>query len=199
MSIPSDGIVTVLLADDAAADPEEAAHACRSAPLNPERIPRTENGSITSNMKYVLGEAYSGEDESTIKKKVKQLESLIGFTLRRFNDRYGTDVTDIIQIVGCAVLLFSVIHAKRSTVRSRHLCLVPAVLSSRVRLADGTVGDFRNPYLLRLVRARRLVLMTLSTVQALNAYCQRCFARALAGDLEITLPEWVEDEDSHDE
>jgi len=56
--------------------------------------------------KYILGEVYSGQNCITVDDKVRQLETLLVYMMRRWNDRFPEHpAEDVTQLVGCGIIL----------------------------------------------------------------------------------------------
>ena len=128
--------------------------------------------------KYFLAEVYSGASEAKMTAKVLQLETLCEFLKNRWVDQHdGVDpVADITALVGAAALVYSAGDVPRRTVLDDVQKLVE-------RVATG-------PNLLRLLRARRLLVVVLDKKQSPATYFQRSMAREM-GRLS-TVPEEVE-------
>jgi hypothetical protein len=116
--------------------------------------------------KYIVGEAYSGENPRTIAAKIRQLDTAVDFIVRRFVDRSGLPVTDPTEVVGAAMLFFSSTRKARRDTLAALIDVVQQSLGSHLRL-------------LRLSQAGRLLLVVLDRSQMPHSYAQRCMATAL--------------------
>jgi hypothetical protein len=128
--------------------------------------------SVLGPHKYLVGEAYSGENPRTIAAKIRQLDTAVDFIVRRFADRSGISVTDPTEVVGAAMLFFS------STKRARR-----DTLAAIVEVVQQSLGS--HLCLQRLSQAGRLVVVVLDRSQTPHSFAQRCMATALAGRLDI--------------
>ena len=128
--------------------------------------------------KYFLAEVYSGANGVTMADTIHQLETLCEFLKSRWGDQHdGVDpVADITALVGAAALVYSAGDAPRR-----------AVLGSVQTLVERIA---RGPNLLRLLRARRLLVVVLDKKQSPATYFQRSMASEI-GRLS-TVPEEVE-------
>ena len=118
--------------------------------------------------KYFVAEAYSGQSEAKMDEKVVQLETLIEYLKRRWEDRHESveglpRVTDITQIVGAAALVFYSSEAARA----RQLQRAEELVARRAA---------QLPNLRRLATAGRLVVIVLEMGQAPNTHFQRAMA-----------------------
>ena len=128
--------------------------------------------SVVGPHKYIVGEAYSGENPRTIAAKIRQLDTAVDFIVRRFVDRSGLDITDPTEVVGAAMLFFSSTKKARRDTLAELIEVVQQSLGSHLRLQ-------------RLSQAGRLLLVVLDRSQTPHSYAQRCMATALAGRLDI--------------
>ena len=128
--------------------------------------------SVTGPHKYIIGEAYSGENPETIAEKICQLDTAVDFIVRRFEDRSGKALADPTEVIGAAMLFFP------ATSRTRRDTL--AAIVGVVRQCLGS-----NRRLQRLAQAGRLLLVVLDRSQTPHSFAQRCMATALAGKLDI--------------
>ena len=159
------------------------ADAQEAVPLPAVSLPATTRFSPTDATrcgphKYFLAEVYSGANEARLGDKVQQLETLCDFLKNRWVDQHaGTDtVADITALVGAAALVYSAGDAPRR-----------AVLGSVQNIVERVA---RGPNLLRLLRARRLLVVVLDKKQSPVSYFQRSMASDM-GRLS-TVPEEVE-------
>lgn len=114
--------------------------------------------------KYFLAEAYSGANESKIKDKVVQLETLIDFTKKRWEDRGYPAVEDITQIIGAAALIFSCGSEPRKVFLENVLNII--------RINAG-------PKIQRLAQAGRMLVVVLDKGHSPLTYNQRAVANHL--------------------
>jgi hypothetical protein len=168
-SLPEHGLRVVVLSDGVAEPPREALPIPAALGFSP--ADRARSGPH----KYVLGEAYSGAKLGRMEEKVAQLDALVGFTMRRWNDRHpGYPAEDVTQLVGAGALLF----CAGAQVRKQALNSATALVA---RLVEGAEGGAGFPNLRRLARARRLVVMVLEKAQCPLAMGQRAVAEQLQG------------------
>lgn len=113
--------------------------------------------------KYFLAEAYSGELDDRRLSKLVQLETLMGFTKQRWEDRTGDAVPDITAIIGVAGLVFSAGLEPRIKVLNR-VCAM--------------VKEDAGPLTQRLMQAGRFFVMVLDKSQMPNSGFQRQMAAA---------------------
>jgi hypothetical protein len=119
--------------------------------------------------KYILGEAYSGTQGSKMEAKVRQLDTLVSYMLRRWNDRSPeSGAEDVTQLVGAGVLVFCAGTKPRRQVLDGAAALVARVVAG----AD-------CPSLRRLAHAGRLVVMVLEQAQCPLTTSQRAVAERL--------------------
>ena len=120
--------------------------------------------------KYILGEIYCGAQGSAMEAKVRQLDTLVSFMLRRWNDRSPeSSAEDVTQLVGAGVLVFCA-----GTKPGRQ------VLDSAAALVARVVAGAGCPSLRRLAHAGRLVVMVLEQAQCpLTTTSQRAVAERL--------------------
>jgi hypothetical protein len=119
--------------------------------------------------KSILGEVYSGAQGSKIEAKVRQLDTLVSFMLRRWNDRSPeSGAEDVTQLVGAGVLVFCAGTQPRRQ-----------VLDSAAALVARVVAGAGCPSLRRLAHARRLVVMVLEQAQCPMTTSQRAVAERL--------------------
>jgi len=128
--------------------------------------------------KYFLAEVYSGANDATRAAKIQQLETLCEYLTKRWVDQHDDvgPVADITALVGAAALVYSAGEAPRRAVLGDAQALVE-------RIAKG-------PHLLRLLRARRLLVIVLDKTQSPATYFQRSVASEI-GRLS-TVPEELE-------
>jgi len=119
------------------------------------------NASWTGPQKYFLAEAYSGDNDFTRLDKLRQLETLVGFIVSRWQDRqdaavpavpaaHGPAVADLIAIVGSAGLIFSAVSGRRM-----------ALLNEACTMVQASAG----PCVRRLIQAERFFVMVLDRSQ----------------------------------
>lgn len=111
------------------------------------------NATRTGPQKCFLAEAYSGDSDVSRVAKLGQLETLVAFTISRWQDRQGvaaSAVPDITSIVGMAGLVFSAITDRRI-----------AVLDEACAMVQTNAG----PHIRRLIRAGRFFVMVLDRSQ----------------------------------
>ena len=119
--------------------------------------------------KYILGEAYCGVHGSAMEAKVRQLDTLVSFMLRRWNDRSPeSGAEDVTQLVGAGVLVFCAGAKPRRQ-----------VLDSAAALVARVVAGAGCPSLRRLAHAGRLVVMVLEQAQCPLTTSQRAVAERL--------------------
>ena len=119
--------------------------------------------------KYILGQAYCGAQGSAMEAKVRQLDTLVSFMLRRWNDRSpASGAGDVTQLVGAGVLVFCA-----GTKPRRQVLDGAAALVARVVAGAGC------PSLRRLAHAGRLVVMVLEQAQCPLTTSQRAVAERL--------------------
>jgi hypothetical protein len=119
--------------------------------------------------KYILGEAYCGAQGSAMEAKVRQLDALVSFMLRRWNDRSPeSGAEDVTQLVGAGVLVFCAGTKPRRQ-----------VLDSAAALVARVVAGAGCPSLRRLAHAGRLVVMVLEQAQCPLTTSQRAVAERL--------------------
>ena len=107
--------------------------------------------------------------------KVAQLDALVSFTMRRWNDRYPENPAgDVTQLVGAVALVF----CAGSQVRKEALNSATALV---VRLVVGAGGGAGFPHLRRLAHAGRLVVVALEKAQCPLTMGQRAVAEQLQG------------------
>jgi hypothetical protein len=138
-------------------------------PLPAEEIFSPSDATRMGPHKYFVAEAYSGQSDKQRGEKAQQLETLIEYLKRRWEDRHESieglpRVTDITQIVGAAALVFS---SSSEVGRARQL-----------QRAEELVGRkaAQLPNLRRLAAAGRLVVIMLEKGQAPNTHFQRFMA-----------------------
>ena len=154
-SVPGGGLRVLELAPAAAAvAPVAVGAGQRFSPYEPTRM---------GPHKYFLAEAYSGELDDRRLSKLVQLETLMGFTKQRWEDRTGNAVPDITAIIGVAGLVFSPGMEPRATVLSRACAMVEANA---------------RPLTRRLMQAGRYFVMVLDKSQMPNTGFQREMAGA---------------------
>jgi hypothetical protein len=173
---PAEGLEVIVLTGKRGG-PLNVERPAPAAPLRAEVTEFTPQGKRKGSQKYILAEAYSGSNEEKVKEKVRQLESMLDFMLRRFNDLHSKRVTDITELVGSAMLMFSYKTGQR-----RGSTLSARVATVACMIQTGQTG---GPHLKRLALARRLAVMVLDTSQAPQSHAQRLISRALAGRLDI--------------
>jgi hypothetical protein len=137
-------------------------------PLPAEEIFSPSDATRMGPHKYFVAEAYSGQSEKQRGEKVEQLETLIEYLKRRWEDRHESieglpRVTDITQIVGAAALVFSSSEVARASALERAEELVARKAA-------------KLPNLRRLAAAGRLVVIMLEKGQAPNTHFQRFMA-----------------------
>jgi len=119
--------------------------------------------------KYILGEAYCGAQGSKMEAKVRQLDTLASYMLRRWNDRSPENsAQDVTQLVGAGVLVFFAGTQPRRQ-----------VLDSAAALVARVVAGAGCPSLRRLAHAGRLVVMVLEQAQSPMTTSQRAVAQQL--------------------
>ena len=157
-----------------------SADAQKAAPVPAVFLPATTRFSPTDATrcgphKYFLAEVYSGANEARMADKVQQLETLCDFLKNRWVDQHadGDPVADITALVGAAALVYSAGEAPRR-----------AILGSVQSIVERAA---RGPNLLRLLRARRLLVVVLDKTQSPTTYFQRSMASEI-GRLS-TIPE----------
>ena len=121
-----------------------------------------QNAAWTGPQKYFLAEAYSGENGMTRLRKLRLLESLVGFTVSRWLDRQGAAIppagatahgaaaADVTSVIGTAGLVFSASSDRRM-----------AVLDEACTMVQANAG----PHVRRLVQAGRFFVMVLDRSQ----------------------------------
>jgi hypothetical protein len=120
--------------------------------------------------KYILGEAYSGSQSSRMEEKVRHLDALASYMLRRWNDRCPENsAEDVTQLVGAGVLVFCAGTQPRRQ-----------VLDSAAALVAREVAGAGCPSLRRLAHAGRLVVMVLGQAQCPMTTSQRAVAERLS-------------------
>ena len=175
ISLPEHGLRVVELGDGVAEPPREALPTPAALGFAPA------DGACSGPHKYVLGEAYSGATPERMEDKVAQLDALVGFAVRRWNDRHPDyPVEDVTQLVGAGALLF----CAGSQVRKQALNSATALVA---RLVGGAEGGAGCPNLRRLARAGRLVVMVLEKAQCPLTMGQRAVAEQLQGL--VSIPE----------
>jgi len=115
--------------------------------------------------KCFVGEAYSGVIVKRRRDKVHQLETEVGFLMRRFADRSGLDISDPTLVIGAAALVFPTEKGSQRRLQATEMLTL--------------VRENLGPHLQRLARAGRLLLVLLSTDQAPQTYAQRDTALVL--------------------
>ena len=120
--------------------------------------------------KYILAEAYSGAQGSRMEAKVRHLDTLVSYMLRRWNDRSPErSAEDVTQLVGAGVLVFSAGTQPRRQALDSAAALVTRVVA----------GAGGCPSLRRLAHAGRLVVMVLEQAQCPMTTSQRAVAERL--------------------
>lgn len=126
--------------------------------------------------KYVIGEAYGGDKDDARRDKVRQLETLVAFALKRWLDQQPKKnhlVTDCTSVIGAALLVFNACDVLPSNGR---LVKRKAVLNKIVSYVSDMVTAMDFPNLHRLARARRLLVVVLSKHQASATFSIRALA-----------------------
>ncbi len=111
------------------------------------------NATRTGPQKYFLAESYSGDSDLSREGKLGQLETLLGFTVSRWQDRQGAAapaLADFTSIIGTAGLVFSAVADRRMTVLDEACAMVQANAGPHVR---------------RLIQAGRFFVMVLDRSQ----------------------------------
>ena len=164
VSVAAHGVRLIELGDGVAQPPREALPIPAGLGFSPADRERS------GPHKYILGEAYSGAQGSKMVEKVVQLDTLVGYMLRRWNDRSPENsAEDVTQLVGAGVLVFCAGTQPRRQVLDSAAELV-------VRVVAGA-GDC--PSLRRLAHAGRLVVMVLEQAQCPMTTSQRAVAERL--------------------
>ena len=115
--------------------------------------------------KYFLAEAYSGELPLRRVAKLRQLEALMAFTKKRWEDRTERAVPDITSIIGVAGLIFSPGMEPRADI---------------LREACAMVKDHAGPLTQRLMQAGRFFVMVLDKLQMPLTCLHRAITTGLA-------------------
>ena len=172
VSIAVHGVRLIELDDGVAEPPREALPIPAALGFSPADRERT------GPHKYILGEAYSGAMCSKMEEKVRQLDTLVSYMLRRWNDRSPENIAeDVTQLVGAGVLVFCAGTQPRRQ-----------VLDSAAALVARVVADAGCPSLRRLAHAGRLVVMVLEQAQCPMTTSQRVVAQQL-GSLAVLTGE----------
>ena len=161
------GVRLIELGDGVVEPPCEAL----PTPAGPPGCPPAagERSSASGPRKCILGEAYSGAQAGKMEAKVAQLDTLVGYMLRRWNDRSpDCRAEDVTQLVGAGVLVFAAGTQPRRQ-----------ALDSAAALVARVVAGAGCPSLRRLARAGRLVVMVLEQAQCPLTTSQRALAAGL--------------------
>jgi hypothetical protein len=110
--------------------------------------------------KYFLAEAYSGNRDDKRREKVRQLDSLLEFTKRRWEDLNRETVSDITAIIGVAGLVFSPGDKSRGAALELAVNLVKTEAAAR-------------PLTRRMMQAGRYFVMVLDPSQMPATLFQR--------------------------
>lgn len=120
---------------------------------------------ILPDRKYVVGEAYCGWRSDSEENKCHQLETELEVLSKRFCERtQQSEVVDITQLVGAAVLVFAA--ASRGSAK-------PKRRSAQLKSAAALVRKHAGPRMQRLMQAGRLVVVVLSPQQAPQSAAER--------------------------
>lgn len=133
---------------------------------------KTSSPASTGPQKYFVGKIYSGCNPRTIQGKVAQLESLLTFMQKRFEDKHGTTVKDATELFGVAVLVLNGAVLGRS--RSDILALGVSIMQAGM-----------GPLLSRLAECGRVCVIVLDARQAGATHAARCMAQALASTIVV--------------
>lgn len=144
------------------------------APLQPFPLPMATQFSPTDAVrkgphKYFVAEVYSGANVDTMVAKVRQLNTLCQLLQRRWMDQHPSeqDVTDVTEIIGAAALVFSAGDNSRRV-----------ILNSALEIAQRITQEGGGP-LMRLLQARRLLVIVLDKSQSPSTFFQRAVATNL--------------------
>lgn len=165
MSCKDDPTAGVKVVQQAALQPSRDTVREKPAPADMVVSSRGQSSPLDDNAtrKHVVGELYSGCDEETEAEKCNQLETLLAFLLQRHNDRTGSKITDITDILGAAVLVFA---AQTIRVSSTTWTAQQERAVSLVQLNSG-------PNMKRLISSGRLVVAALKSEQVPSTAAER--------------------------
>jgi len=125
--------------------------------------------------KYIIGETYSGQEETTLMEKVTVLEEKIEKMVGRFNNTNTNSCEDVTSVVGAALLAYFCGPMKRRDAAEKFSEYV-----------NSTLTKDSMPHLWRLAQARRLFLLVMSANDSPYSTAHRATFQVTEG-IELSL------------